>query len=129
MHCLHSNSAQNSYIIMSWVKGTVPLFWPRGPKTAYIFQGNELIAKLLNSKMGPSYQRKGEYFRLLLKMTRLLFNVISYFRKWPGYYLKWPGYFLIWLVTIKWDFRLLYTSKKWPLLPGPPATSQLTGSH
>ena len=52
--------------------------------------------------MGPSYERKGEDFRLLFNVTRLLFKMTRLLLKW--------------LVTFNCDFRLLHTLKKWPLL-------------
>ena len=59
----------------SGFKGTVSLFWPRGPEIALTFLRNEFIDKLWNSKMWPIYQRRGEDFRLLFNVTRLLFKI------------------------------------------------------
>ena len=61
------------------LKGTVPLFWPRGP---------EFIVKLRNPEMGPSYGRKGKNFQLLFKWP-------GFFLKWPGFFFKWPGFLLL----------------------------------
>ena len=68
------------------------LFWPRGPEIAFTFLRNELIVKLQNSKMGQSYQNKGEDFR--------------YFLMWPGYFLRWPSYFKNDPVTFKNDYLI-----------------------
>ena len=49
------------------LKGTVSVFWPRGPEIALTFLRNEFIVKLRNSEMGPSYGSNGKNFQLLFK--------------------------------------------------------------
>ena len=92
------------------IKGTVSLFWPRGPEIALTFLRNEFIVKLQNSQMGPSYGRNEKKFRLLFK--------------WPGFFVKMTRFlvkmtrFLVKMTRflLKMTPRLLCTSKKWPLL-------------
>ena len=105
--CLPSHTAHSQ----DTFKGTVSLFWPRGPEIALTFLINELIVKLQNSHMGASYGRNGENFRLLFKWH-------GYFIKWPGFLLKWPSYFLkrlgrhFWRVTLKMTPGYLSHRKK-----------------
>ena len=84
-------------------KGTVSLFWPRGPDIALTFLRNEFMVKLQNSQMGPSYGRNEKKFRLIFK--------------WPGFFVKMTR-FLVKMTRflLKMTPRLLCTSKKWPLL-------------
>ena len=71
------------------LKGTVSLFWPRGPEIAFTSLRNELIVKLRNSLMGASYGRNGENFQLLFQMTRFLFKMTRLLFRMTSYFLKW----------------------------------------
>ena len=100
-----------------WFKGTVSLFWPRGPEIALTFLRNEFIVKLQNSQMGPSYGRNEKNFRLLfkwpgffVKMTRFLVKMTRFLVKMTRFLVKMTRFLL------KMTPRLLCTSKKWQLL-------------
>ena len=57
-------------------KGTVSLFWPRGPML--LFKVTRFLLKMT-------------WF--LLKMTRFLFKMTRFLVKMTSFFLKWPGFF------------------------------------